>query len=55
MALFSTVETIILQRKASEGQNLGTAPAPAYTPKQRGTPTCGRNEQRKEGRRDGNS
>ena len=57
MALFSTVETIILQRKASERQNLGTAPAPAYTPKPRGTPTGGRNEQKKDGKRerDGNS
>ena len=55
MALFTTVETIILQRKASESQNLGTTPAPAYTPKARGTPTGGRSEQRKEGKRDRNS
>ena len=57
MALFLTVETIILQTKASEAQNLGTMPAAAYTPKPRGTPTGGRNEQRKDGKRerDGNS
>ena len=35
VALFSTVETIILQREASMSQNLGTTPASAYTPKQR--------------------
>ena len=55
MALFLTVETIILQRKASEAQNLGTTPTPAYTPKPRGTPTGGQGWQKKDGKRDGTS
>ena len=54
MAMFSTVETIILQRNASEAQNLGITPTPAYTPKPRGTPTGGQGRQAK-GKREGNS
>ena len=50
MALFSTVETIILQRKALEAQNLGTTLASAYTLKPCGAPTGGHSEQRKEGK-----
>ena len=55
MDLFSTVETIILQRKGSESQNLGKPPpTPPYTPKQRGAPTGGHGRQGT-GRRDGNA